>query len=49
MPALREREAVPKISAGKELAGSLLLHALVVGGIALSGVFFRGHTAKWGD
>ncbi len=48
MPALQEREA-SKTSTAREFGASLVLHALVVGGIVASGFAFHDRSAKWGD
>ena len=49
MSALKERALTRKTSTGRELAGSLLVHGLILGGILGSGLIFHSRTEKWGD
>lgn len=49
MPGVKEREAARKTSAAGELAGSLVLHAIVIGGIVTSGLLFHDKGERWGD
>ena len=49
MPALKESEATHKTSTTKQLVGSLVLHAIIIGGVLSSGLLFPDHSAKWGD
>ncbi len=49
MPVVEEREAVTRRSTAKEFAASLILHALVIGGLIGSGALLQKKGEHWGD
>ncbi len=48
MPVMQENE-VEKKSLLREFGGALLLHVIVIGGIALSGFVFHQRSQRWGE